>query len=434
MDEIHCKYCGSSKVIRRGYVGEDRKPKYQCLDEDHPEGARRYFTVGENDSSLDESEYTASHDFINIVVSSERILTEEDIIGQFEVDTTKWEIYEFQVKTSEGYRKDKQIDWHVKDGKVTEGNSIDSGKMLVVPLFHIRAKFRRKTEEIRAGLAIQDMIDDLRKKAPSYPKIQYKRSHIYDKGLLYEIDIPDIHFGRLTWEKESGEDYDIRIAHHAVHSVLDELLLWIKNQPVSGILLPIGNDFFNVNNKDNTTVHGTPQQEDTRWQKTFTSGRRLAQEMIEKCLEIAPVDVVVMPGNHDEEKTFYLGEVLDAAYSKHPNVKIDNSPKTRKYRLHGTNLIGFAHGYDEKLYRLPALMAIDEPELWGKSKYREFHTGDKHHKFDTSEDGITVRILRSLAARDAWTFRNGFVGSIRAAEAFLWHPEKGVIAQYTAQP
>lgn len=430
MDDIRCKYCGSSNVQSRGIKNGNRQ--FQCVDENHPEGVNRYFRVNENNEPTDEgSTYEEGQDFINVIVSSPRILTEEDLISQFQIDTTKWKIESLKVKTSEGYRKDRVVEWHTHGGK-TEGDSVDSGKMLVVPLFHIQAKFVRKTEEIRANLVIQDLLDDVRKKAPAYPEIKYKLP--YDEGMLYEIDIPDIHFGRLTWEAESGDDYDIKLAYDSVHKVLDELLTWVKNVPVSGILLPIGNDFFNVNSKDNTTVHGTPQQEDTRWQKTFTKGRRLAQEMIDKCASVAPVDVLMLPGNHDEEKTFYLGEVLDASYSKNPNVKVDNSPKTRKYRLHGTNLIGFAHGYDEKLYKLPALMAVDEPQLWGKSKYREFHTGDKHHKFDTAEDFITVRILRSLAAKDAWTFRNGFVGSIRAAESFLWNPTKGVVAQYTAQP
>lgn len=436
MDEIHCKYCGSSRVIKRGFqfTDEEKLQRYQCLDENHPENVSRYFTVNENGETLsEESEYTVGRDFINIVLSSPRILTEEDLITQFQVDTTKWEIESFQVKTSEGYRKDKQVDWHVQGGVVEEGHSVDSGKMLVVPLFHIRAKFRRKVEEIRANLVIQDLLEDVKRGIKPIKPIFYnpnKRGTEY----LYEIDMPDIHFGRLTWADESGEDYDIKIAHDAVHTALDKLLNLGMDYKVSKILLPIGNDFFNVNSKLNTTVHGTPQQEDTRWSKTFTKGRRLIAEVIDKCLSVAPVDVLILTGNHDEEKTFYLGEVLDAQYSKHPNVTVDNSPKTRKYYLHGVNLIGFAHGYDEKIYQLPSLMALEAPEMWAKSKYREFHTGDKHHKFDSNENGVTVRILRALAARDAWTVNNGYVGALRAAESFLWHPTEGLIAQFTATP
>jgi hypothetical protein len=56
----------------------------------------------------------------------------------------------------------------------------------------------------------------------------------------------------------------------------------------------------------------------------------LAQEVIDKCASIAPVDVIIIPGNHDEERTFYMGDALACRYEGNPNVTVDNSPKTRK--------------------------------------------------------------------------------------------------------
>ena len=82
-------------------------------------------------------------------------------------------------------------------------------------------------------------------------------------------------------------------------------------------------------------------------------------------------------------------------------------------------------------------MPYEVPDLWAKSIYREFHLGDLHHKKDLEfraeeKIGVVVRVLRSLVPEDAWTFDHGFVGSQRAAEAFLWHPETGLKAQFTA--
>ena len=156
--------------------------------------------------------------------------------------------------------------------------------------------------------------------------------------------------------------------------------------------------------------------------------------MIDRCSQVAPVDVLVVRGNHDEERTFYLGDALECWYHTNPNVMIDNAAKSRKYYQFGKNLIGFSHGYDEKLDKLPMIMSLEVPEMWAQATYREFHTGDKHHKFDTSENGIVVRILRALAAPDAWTYNKGYIGSIRAAESFMWHPTNGVVAQFTARP
>jgi hypothetical protein len=153
------------------------------------------------------------------------------------------------------------------------------------------------------------------------------------------------------------------------------------------------------------------------------------------CSEIAPVDVILIPGNHDEERLFYLGDAISCWYNNNPNVTVDNRAIHRKYYQFGQNLIGFAHGADEKLHLLPMLMANDVPELWAQTKYREWHTGDKHrtNKLDIAETGgVVVRVLRSLVEFDAWTFNQGYMG-IKAAESFLWHPENGLIAQFQAE-
>jgi len=383
----------------------------------------------------EQTSYEEDNDFINIVCSSERVLNKDDIIKQFKIDLDIWEIERFIVKTSEGYRKDRKVNWQVENGIVTKGDVEDTGKMLVVPLYHVQVRLVKKVREAKAKSAVRQMIDDAKKFAPTYPKVEYKE---HQDGLLYEIVIPDIHFGRLTWGEETGADFDIKIASRCVNSVVDKLLGYAEKYHIEKILLPLGNDFFNSDNYQETTARGTPQQEDTRWQKTFRKGREMAVSMIDKCSAVAPVDVLIIPGNHDMQRSFYLGEVLEAWYSNNQNVRIDNSAKIRKYYLFGKNLVGFAHGYSEKLQNLPMIMALEEPELWGKASYREIHTGDKHHKKDAvfyadEGGGIVVRILRSLAPDDAWTFSKGYK-SLKAAESFLWHKDNGLIAQFTATP
>ena len=62
------------------------------------------------------SSYEEGNDFINIVCASKRILNKEDIIKQFNIDSTIWEIERFKVKSSEGYRKDRKVKWQVNNG------------------------------------------------------------------------------------------------------------------------------------------------------------------------------------------------------------------------------------------------------------------------------------------------------------------------------
>lgn len=371
-------------------------------------------------------------EFIHVICSSPRMLTQEDVIKECKVDMNVWAVERFKIGTSEGYRKDRTVEWHEVDGKVVQGDVSDSGKMLVVPMYHIEVRFVRKVDEIRARSVIEDMKEDALNYAPVYAPIKYKKVH---GDAMFEIAMPDIHFGRLTWAEETGQDYDIQIAEKMVDKVLSDLLASATLYPVHKILLPIGNDFYNVNSKDNTTVNGTPQQEDTRWQKTYRRGRELAVHMIEMCSQIAPVDVLIIKGNHDEEKSFYMGDGLCCWFHNNPNVHIDNGAMSRKYYLYGHSLIGFTHGDEEKLDKLPSLMPTEVPDLWAKSTYREFHLGHKHKKYEVNEEnGVVVRLLRSLVPIDAWTFDKGFVGALRAAEGFVWDKNKGLIAQFTATP
>jgi hypothetical protein len=387
-----------------------------------------------NDNIDASSRVEYGDDSIHVVKASPRIMSQEELMEAYNIDPTKWRVEKYIIRTSEGYRKDRQVSWHVIDGRVTNGDVEDSGKMLVVPLYHMELRLIRKEAEIRARDAIEEMIQEAKKYSPKYPTIKY---FTHKDKMLYEIAMPDIHFGRLTWHEESGDDFDIKIAERVVRVTLSKLLQYSKNFEIGRILLPIGNDFFNVNNKINATVRGTPQQEDTRWQKTFRAGRRLAVEMIDTCIAIAPTDVLFIPGNHDEEKIFYLGDALECWYRNNKNVNIDNNAKSRKYYDFGKILLGFTHGDAETTKKLPNLMQFEVPKLWGNSIYREWHTGDKHRKADfilevDEQIGIVIRTLRSLVPADAWTFNHGFVGSQHASEAFLWHPENGLIAQFTA--
>ena len=369
--------------------------------------------------------------YLKIVCASDRIRSQEDAIREFGIDLDVWHVEKCKIKTSEGYRKDREVEWNVDDGKVTRGRVKDSGKLLIAPMYHIELLLIKKVEEYNAKESITRILEKASRKAPHVAL----RFRPLKNGLRYEVDFPDLHFGKLTWDKESGANYDIQIAKQVIDDAVETLISRIRGQKIGRIILPIGNDYFNVDNKKEETSHGTPQQEDTRWQKTYEAGADLAIGLILSLSSIAPVDVLVVPGNHDEERSFFLGHALSLRFFNDKNVMVNNEPPKRKYYTFGKVLIGFTHGYHEKPEKLPFLMPIERPDDWARTIYREWHLGDKHHKKDLlyrTEDtnGVTMRYLRSLSATDTWHFDKGYVGSPRAAEAFLWHPDDGLIAQY----
>jgi len=338
--------------------------------------------------------------------------------------------------TSEGYRKDRKVEWEVTGGIVTHGKVTDTGKMLVVPLhsFRVRIWLSRKKDEIRNNLILNEFTAKALKFSPKHPKIKYKKEK---DGFLFELGLPDMQLGRLVAAEEAGFDLSPEMQIKRADIVVDKLASYCVNFGVERVLLPVGNDFFDTNTAAMTTAHGTPQEDDVRWKRTYKLGCDFIVNTIDKLQQIAKVDILIIPGNHDQDKIWHLGEYVSAWYHSSPNVSVDNRPKKRKYYGFYKNLIGLTHGYFEKNNKLDSLMAYEVPELWASSINREWHLGDKHHKVDMKlnanefENGVVVRILRSLATPSVWEFDKGFVGSLKAGEAFFWHKTKGVVAQFT---
>jgi len=252
-------------------------------------------------------------------------------------------------------------------------------------------------------------------------------------NLLLEVDIFDPHFGKLCWHKESGADYDLKIAEREYGSALEGLITRAAGHKIERILYPVGNDFFHVDNANNQTQAGTPQDCDGRWQKAFSEGRAAVKDSIDRLRKIAPVDVVMIAGNHDPERVFYLGEVLSGWFYRTPGVTINNAPSQRKYYRYGENLIGFTHGKFEKHTNLPLIMATEAKEDWAATKFREFHIGH-FHKLHTMSflpvqefNSIRVRTLSSLTPPDAWHKSMGYEG-LRAAQGFIWDKADGCVS------
>jgi hypothetical protein len=411
---FRCKKCGTW-----GNTGQGKQ-------KDMPEEEQLYTFVDEGQTAY--ASATLDKDVVN---------SPAKLLKAMNIDENVWMVYKKQIGKAPAWRKDREVRWDVVDNHVANGKVRDSGKIKIVPVYTVKLWLKRRTEEIRAGIALDDFKRDVYRFAPKVVQLKFPKS---PKGMLYEIEMPDIHIGKLTWGEESGEDGDLRTQVDVARKVAQDLLSHTKHYPVEKILFPIGHDFYNVDNNLNTTTHGTPQQEDTRWRKSFKAGWQLASELINMCAQVAPVDVLVVGGNHDEQRSFYLGEVLSAIYSNSKRVNVDNSAKLRKYYTYGNVLLGLTHGYHEKIKELKDIMLYEAKPLLANAKYIEWHTGDKHHKEDyvhkthEANNGIVVRILRSLTTTDAWHYNKGYVGALRASEAFLWDREAGLKAQFTAIP
>jgi hypothetical protein len=263
-------------------------------------------------------------------------------------------------------------------------------------------------------------------------RVPTKASPVHETGLMLEVSLFDAHFGKLAWPNEtSGVPYDLKVAQTMFMRAIDKLIERARHYKYELILFPIGNDLLHANDVDSKTVHGTVVDSEGRFQKTYWTVRKTLTEAIEKLKELGPVKVVTCMGNHDKTAVWTLADSLECWFHSDPSVTFDNSPMYRKYQEWGRVGLLFTHGDLGHREDYPLLFATEQPELFGRTKFREVHTGHLHTTKNQEFHGVRVRILGALTPADEWHSSNGYVGNLRTAEAFVWSKEEGLIATFT---
>lgn len=355
------------------------------------------------------------------------------------------------IKTVDDLLKEANVDlklWKIRDYSINKWDvtSFKTKTPITRQNFQVNVKLE-KNEEVNKEMICGEVFNEMTKNyiPPLVEKhdVLNFNNRTNKENNLFEISIFDLHLGKLAWCGETGENFDTKIASERFIKSIKELVFRALLFGFERILFPVGNDFFNSDNLFNTTTNGTPQDEDLRWQKTFSLGFKLLVDGINILKQTGkPVDVLVIPGNHDFQRSYYVGVSLEAWFRDDPMVNINNGASPRKYYNFGDVLLGFTHGKYEKESSLPMLMATENEskKLWSKTKFREWHVGHIHRKRNVNymvvennktlnEDfGVFVRHLSSLTGTEEWHHKRGFVSQIKAADGFIWNDKEGLVA------
>jgi hypothetical protein len=362
-------------------------------------------------------------DLWTISLPKTRIHTLEQLIEHCKIDLAVWEVERFICNKWDVGMSQPKVAEYVNGKPIwvrTKTNPV------IVELYQVKAFLRRKTVIVAALGELNELRKKAEKFSPKYPTLAKQ-----GKGTetLAEFSINDHHFGALIWGKETGgEDYDLKIAKTCWENALSALVSRTEGYRPDKALLVLGNDQQNADNRIGTTERGTPQNMDGRYQKVFSVSRDCSIWAIDALLgQYKSVDVVLVAGNHDPLSAWHLGDSLKSWYRNCNAVNVNNEPSFRKYYEFGTNMLLFTHGHAGKIEDYGKTMAAEQPAMWGRTKWREAHTGDKHHKRTIEFPGVTIRILPSLRPPDAWSSEYNYVGSIRSAEAYVWNKTEGLI-------
>ena len=256
---------------------------------------------------------------------------------------------------------------------------------------------------------------------------------VENSDLMACYPIGDHHLGMLSWNQETGADWDLALAEKALAHAADYLLQATPACPVATVVF-LG-DFLHYDSFDAVTPTSRNLLDaDGRYPKMVRASIRSMRNVIESAARRhGRVHVIVEIGNHDLSSSIFLMECLSNIYADNPRITVDTSPMHFHYFEHGACLVGTHHGHGAKADRLPSIMAADRPQEWGRTKFRYWWTGHIHHATLKDFEACSVESFRILAPADAWAHQKGFRAT-RDMKAIMLHREFGEVSRHTVNP
>ncbi len=254
-----------------------------------------------------------------------------------------------------------------------------------------------------------------------------------EKHLLNLYTLTDCHIGALSWDRETGENWDIGIAEKTITECF-RLMVASAPKAEACIVNQLG-DFLHFDSLAAVTPpSGHILDSDSRYQKVVEAAARVLRAVVNMALENhRKVHLVVSDSNHDPVGGTWLRVMFAALYEKDKRVTVCTSPNPYVAHQWGTTMIAFHHGHQAKFEKLPGVFAAQFPEIWGGTRRRYCHVGHYHHSRLQEDAGMIVEQHPTLAARDAYAARLG-LHAIRQVHGITYHDRWGQVGRVTICP
>lgn len=255
----------------------------------------------------------------------------------------------------------------------------------------------------------------------------------HDSALCNLVVFTDYHLGMLAWHKEGGADWDLKIAES---TLLSAFLHLVESAPkAEKCVLALQGDFLHTDGLlPVTPAHHHVLDTDSRYSKIVDAAIRVIRQLIAHALEKhKEVHLLLCEGNHDEGGSLWMRKMFAALYEHEPRLTVNASELPFYVVQHGETMLAFHHGHKVKNEQLPGLFAAQFAWMWGQTTKRYCHTGHRHHVDEKEYAGMTVIQHPTLAARDAYAARGGWI-SERAAQAITYHEKYGQVARTIVTP
>ena len=360
----------------------------------------------------------------------------EEFLDLHGIDRKKWEVVEFRISQWDvrSKQRDQDLKWEIVEGQQLMEGHAKRGPWEKKTNYSIQVKLRPR-KNLPLIIGFETFIEKIAQcKTKSVPK--FKKP----SGVALELAPLDAHMGKLAWEEETGRrNYDLKQAVKDYLYCVEKILGWGSVFEPEKIYYVVGQDLMHVDNYFHTTAKGHHALDtDSRMPKIYESTFESVTKSVYLCRNIAPVEVIWIPGNHDLHASYFLCHALKQHFRGDPYVEVDVSAVKRKARLWGNLLVGWAHDISGRHASWANELAQAYPKLWGQSIFREWHHGHKHQKQEVkthpvmTQGGVLCRQLTALSPIDAWHFDELFTDAVPGGEGFVWTRDVGVISNLVA--
>jgi hypothetical protein len=276
--------------------------------------------------------------------------------------------------------------------------------------------------------AIEAMAEEIPRQAP----LPAPKTGVATLCNVYTLT--DSHVGMLAWGDECGEDWDLKIAEATLVGCFEAMVAAAPPAKVA-VVNQLG-DFLHYDSAVAavTPTSGHALDADGRMPKMVRTAIRILRRVVDMALmKHGRVVLLLAEGNHDLAGSVWLRAMFAALYENEPRITVIDSELPYYSHQHGETMLAFHHGHLTKNDQLPILFASQFPKVWGATTKRYCHTGHRHHVEEKEHSGMTVFQHPTLASRDAYAARGGWIAR-RQVTAITYHSKFGEVARNTVCP
>lgn len=242
--------------------------------------------------------------------------------------------------------------------------------------------------------------------------------------------ITDYHLSMLSHHEETGDDWDMKIAEATLLEWFRQAIAQAPNAE-TGVFAQLS-DLLHADGIEPLTPASKHLLDvDSRFYKVVRVVIRLLRQIIDMLLaKHKRLHIIMADANHDPVSQIWLREWLAALYENEPRITVDRSPSPYNAFEFGKVALFFHHGHKRKVENVAEVFAAQFRELFGRTKYAYAHMGHLHSLHIKENNLMIVEQHRTLAARDAYAARGGWL-SARDAKVISYHREFGEVGRVT---